>query len=84
MNNNKSPKSYASLSQQLSSIFDHIDDINSSLSRIEAYARRKYEEIEKEINPDSNDDVSKELRYHMAHFLHNLAKDYETKNRLFD
>ncbi len=79
MNDNQKPKSFSALSEQLSEIFDHMDYIDSSFNRIEAYAGKKYQEIEKKINPDQNCDISKELQYHMANFLSNLAKNYETK-----
>jgi len=84
MNDNQKPKSLSALSEQLSEIFDHMDYMNSSFSRIEAYAKKKFDGIEKEINPNNDRDVSRELQHHMANFLRNLAKDYETKNHLFD
>lgn len=84
MNDNQKPKNLSSLSEQLSEIFDHMDYIDSSFSRIEAYAKKKFEEIEKETNPNSDHDVSRELQHHMTNFLRNLTKDYETKNRLLD
>ena len=84
MNDNQKPKNLSALSEQLSEIFDHMDYIDSSFSRIEAYAKKKFDEIEKEINPNNDRDVSRELQHHMAHFLRNLAKDYETKNHLLD
>ena len=83
MNDNKKPKSLSALSEQLSDIFDHMDYINYSLSRIEAYAKEKFDEIEKEINPNNDRDVSRELQHHMAHFLRNLADDFEKKNGAF-
>ena len=80
MNDNQKPKSLLALSKQLSEIFDHMDYINSSFSRIEAYAKNKFSEIEKEINPHHDRDVSRELQHHMAHFLRNLASEFEKKN----
>lgn len=84
MNDNKNPKDLSALSQKLSEIFDHMDYINSSFNRVEAYVKKKFEEVEREINPDNNHDVSRELQYHMANFLRNLASYFEKKNRLFD
>lgn len=79
MSDNKKPKNLSALSEQLSEIFDHMDYIDSTLSRIEAYAKTKYRDLEKEINPDSNRDVSRELQYHIAASLRCLAKTYEGK-----
>lgn len=84
MNDNNKQKNFSTLSEQLSGIFDHMELINTSFKRIEAYVEQQYKNIEKEINPDSNCDISKELQYHMAHFLRNLASDFEKKNRFFD
>lgn len=84
MNNNQEPKSLSALSEQLSEIFDHMDYTDSSFSRIEAYAKKKFDGIEKEINPNNDRDVSRELQHHMVNFLRNLAKGYEAKNRFFD
>lgn len=84
MNDSKLPKNYASLSQQLSGIFERMDEINMSFEKIEACIEQEYKNIEQSINPEKSRDVSKELQYYMANFLHTLAKDYETKNRLFD
>lgn len=84
MNDNKKSKSLSALSEQLSEIFDHMDYINSSFSRIEAYAKKKFDEMEKEINPNNDCDVSRELQHHMANFLRNLANDFEKKKSLFD
>lgn len=84
MNDKNTPKSYSSLSQQLNGIFDHMDEINTSFKKIEAFIEQEYKNIEQSINPEKSRDVSKELEYHTANFLRNLAKDYETKNRLFD
>lgn len=84
MNDNKKTKSLSALSEQLSEIFDHMDYINSNFNRIEAYAKKKFDEIEKEINPNNDRDVSRELQHHMTNFLRNLANDFEKKNSLFD
>lgn len=80
MNDNQKPEGLLALSEQLSEIFDHMDYINSSFSRIEFYAKRKFEGIEKEINPNKDRDVSRELQHHMAHFLRNLASEFEKKS----
>lgn len=84
MNDKQKPKSLLALSEQLSEVFDHMNYINSSFSRIGAYSKKKFDEIEKEINPNNDRDVSRELQYHMAHFLRNLANDFEKKSRFFD
>ena len=84
MNNSQKPKNLLALSEQLSKIYDHTDYINSSFGRIEAYAKKKFDEIAKEINPNNDRDVSRELQHHMAHFLRNIANDFEKKNSLFD
>ena len=84
MKDNQKSKNLSALSEQLSEIFDHMDYINSSFSRIEAYAKKKFDEIEKEINPKNDRDVSRELQHHTVHFLRNLADDLEKKNSLFD
>ncbi|NCO03594.1 MAG: hypothetical protein GW903_05335 [Alphaproteobacteria bacterium] len=84
MNDNKKSKSLSTLSEQLSGIFDHMDYIDGSFKRIEAYAKKKHSDIEREINPDKNCDVSRELQYHTANFLRNIANDFEKKNRLND
>ncbi len=84
MNDNNLPKKYASLSQQLSGIFDHMDEINMSFKKIEAFIDQGYKNIEQSINPEKSRDVSKELQYHMENFLRKLAKDYETKNKFLD
>lgn len=82
MNDNQNPKSFSALSEQLSEIFDHTDYINSSFFRIESYAKKKFDEIEKKINPNSDHDVSRELQHHMENFLNNFAKEYEIKSNL--
>ena len=84
MNDNQKPKSLSALSEQLSGIFDHMGYINSNFNRIEAYAKKKFDEIEKEINPNNDHDVSRELQHHMAHFLRNFSSDFEKKNSFFD
>lgn len=84
MNDNKQSKGLSTLSEQLSGIFDHMGYIDDTFKRIEAYAKKKYSDIEREINPDDNRDVSRELQYHMANFLRNLAGDFKKKNRFDD
>lgn len=84
MNDNNTPKKYTSLSRQLSGIFDHMDEINTSFKKIEIFIEQEYKNFEKAINPEKSSDVSKELEYYMVKFLRNLAKDYERKNCLFN
>lgn len=81
MNDNQNPKNITALSDQLSEIFDHMDYINSSFCRIESYAHKKFDAVQKEINHDNNHDVSRELEYHMANFLRRLADDFENKTK---
>jgi hypothetical protein len=59
MNDNQKPKNLSALSEQLSEIFDHMDYIDSSFSRIESYAKKKFDEIEKEINLNNDHDISR-------------------------
>ena len=80
MNDNKLPRSQASLSQQLSNIFDHMDEINSSFKKIEAVIKKEYNSIETNINPENSRDVSKELQYYMIDFLKNIVKEFENKH----
>ena len=84
MNDNQKPKSLSALSEQLSEIFDRMDYINSSFSSIETYTKKKFNQIEKEINPNNDRDISRELHYHMENFLRNIAKNYEAKKSLIN
>lgn len=82
MNDNNTPKKFDSLSEQLSDIFENMDQINATFKKIESYVEQKYKDIERDINPENNRDISKELQYHTAKFLHSLANDFE-KKKLF-
>lgn len=76
MNDNKLPKRFYTLSKQLSNLYEHMDEIDATFVTIEAFVDKEYENIEKRVNPDLNNDISKELKYHMTSFLKDMASKY--------
>jgi hypothetical protein len=76
MNTNGSGKS-ENLSDKLNEALDGLQDTSVSFSKIELVVNSQYELIQKKLNPDSNNDITKEIRFQFSHYLKNLSKDFE-------
>lgn len=75
MNDNQTPKK--SLSKQLNEVFEHMEEIDISFKKIEVYIEQEYGRIERSINPEQNNDISKELKYYLANFLKQNSLKYD-------
>lgn len=68
------------ISQKLAEIFDNMEYINNCHKNISEVVKEQFELIQRELNPDNNAEIDRELRFHTAAFLRDLGNEYEKKD----
>lgn len=76
MNNNERTEPNK-LSKKLAQVLDQMSDASESFKKIETTIDAEYLRVEKMLNSEGNNDVSKEIKYQFSHYLKNLAQKFE-------
>lgn len=64
------------LSDKLNKVLDQMTDASESFKQIEITVDAEYSRVEKMLNSEGNNDVSKEIKYQFSHYLKNLSKKF--------
>ena len=67
------------LSENLSNVFDRMDEANPSYIKIKKVIETEYLTIQQKLNPESDEDVGKELDHHFCDFVLNTLKSLRVK-----
>ena len=67
------------LSENLSNVFDHMDEANPSYIKIKKVIKTEYLKIQQKLNPENDEDISKELQHHFYDFVLNTLKSLKNK-----
>jgi len=68
------------MSEKLTQTFDDMEVLHKTFHSIEVHIDKEYKKLEIRMNPEKNNDISKELRFYMIDFLKNAPKRFESKN----
>ncbi len=66
------------LSKQLSAVLDQMDDMKPSYIKIKKVIEAEYQNIQHQLNPENNTDITKELNHHFCDFIQNLLRQYRS------
>ena len=66
------------LSKQLSAVLDQMDDMKPSYIKIKKAIEAEYQNIQHQLNPENNTDITKELNHHFCDFIQNLLRQYRS------
>lgn len=63
------------ISEKLSTTFDNMDEINASYLKIEAVIIEECNAIQKKLNSDNDEEVSREIHHYLSGCINNLLKN---------
>jgi len=66
------------LSKQLSAVLDQMDAMKPSYIKIKKAIEAEYQNIQHQLNPENNTDITKELNHHFCDFIQNLLRQYRS------
>lgn len=77
MNDNKKSKKFSTLSEQLTELYNHTDEIENVFKKIEDQINVEYQSLVKSVNSHNSRDISKELNFYMTRCLKDIIKRFE-------
>lgn len=77
MQNGKGKK----ISEKLSATFDSMDEINSAYLRMEAIIIQEHNAIQDKLNPDNDEEVSREINHYLSGCINNLLKNISAQRK---
>ena len=67
------------MSEKLTQTFDDMEVLHKTVHSIEVHIDKEYQKLEIRMNPEKNNDISKELRFYMIDFLKNTPKNLKVE-----
>lgn len=67
------------ISEKLSATFDNMDEIDASYLKIEAVIIKEHKTIQKKLNADNDEEVSREINHYLSGCINNLLKNIKSQ-----
>lgn len=68
------------ISEKLSATFDNMDAINSAYLKIETIIIEEHNALQKRLNPDNDNEVSREINHYLLSCIKKLFQNVQPNN----
>ena len=62
------------ISKRLEQVIGQLDGLNEQYDKIGCFIKLKYAEIEAQLNPENDADLSREIKHHFESYIHHYVR----------